>query len=284
MTKNIKDFFKIEVEKEKYIFLSACMDNVDQIVDSCVNYFFNEENMFAYFNALEENDIFKPTTENYVSLFRNIEYFIDDDISSTRKDKIGKLGEYFLSVILLDYFSADCVIPKLILITDNNMPIYGIDTLFYSPERDLLMFGESKFTDSVNNGISLLNVSLSEYEKQFNDEYRLIVNNRAFEKSKNQFVKQFAGPSNLATSFKNFVSKAGLKTLGIPLFVCHGEETDKREIFGAFSKKLRFREVISGMAIKYIIVSLPIKNKNEFVTILKGRLIEKKKWYERLSR
>lgn len=277
-------FFKIEVEEEKIIFLSYNVNDVKQIVDDCVNYFFNEESLFSYFKALEENDTFAPSSENYVSLFRYLEYFVDEDVVGVRNDKIGKLGEYFLSVLLLDFLKADCIIPKLIYITDNNMPIYGIDTLFYSSEMDLMMFGESKFTNDINSGISLLNASLSEYDKQFDDEYRLIVNNNAFAKSKNKFIRGFAGPSSSAISFKDFINKANIKTLGVPLFVCHGKEIDKHEIFEAFNSRLHTRDVISGMGIKYIVISLPINDKAQFVSLLKEKIIEKKKSYGRLSR
>ena len=39
-------FFKIEVEEEKIIFLSYNVNDVKQIVDDCVNYFFNEESLY----------------------------------------------------------------------------------------------------------------------------------------------------------------------------------------------------------------------------------------------
>ncbi|MBQ7617163.1 DUF1837 domain-containing protein [bacterium] len=276
--------FRVEKETDKLIFLSLNVNDVDKLADECIDCFFNEEWMFSYFKALEENSIFTPQPENYVTLCRNLEYFFDDDLKNIRNDKKGKLGEYFLSILLLKYFHSSCILPKLIITTDRKMPVYGIDTVFYSPDRDMFMFGEAKFTSNISEGINLVNRSLKEYQNQFEDEYKLIVNNNLFAKSKNKFIQEFAGPSNKAITFKKFIMGANIKFLGVPIFICHGKEIDKNEIFNAFENKMKKIFVISGIGIKYVLISLPVYDSDRFINSLKDKLIKKRKEYERLSR
>lgn len=92
-----------------------------------------------------------------------------------RRDKVGKIGEYIFHNILIDYFDSLCIVPKLNLTTNRNMSIYGIDVIFYNPSNNTLMFGESKVSKSLDNGISLVNDSLKNYEHQIFEEYRAIL-------------------------------------------------------------------------------------------------------------
>ena len=39
------------------------------------------------------------------------------------------------------------------MITDKNMSVYGIDSLYYSPNEKLILLGESKVSKSLDNGI-----------------------------------------------------------------------------------------------------------------------------------
>lgn len=276
------DIFKIEIEEEKFIFLSAFIEDVVKTADDFFNFFFDEKRIFQYFKCLEENCVFEPTKKNYASLYLNLGYFFDSS-SEITEEKAGKTGEYFLSILLLEFFKYDCVLPKLIYISDQKMPIYGIDTLFYSKKLDLLLFGEAKFTKDISSGITLINKSLDEYENQFNDEHRFIVNNGGFSKSKNPDLRKFGEASEEAIDFKSFVSKSGITEIGIPLFICHGEEVDKTSIIKNLLS-IKKKSTILGLKVKYLIISLPVKQKYEFLKEIKKRLIEKQAKYGRLSK
>ena len=59
-----------------------------------------------------------------------------------------------------------------------NMSIFGIDELFLA--EDMILFGESKVSINLQNGIKLIKESLKEYEKQIKDEYQLVLSNRFY--------------------------------------------------------------------------------------------------------
>ena len=84
-----------------------------------------------------------------------------------RLDKMGKIGEYLFCCLLSEFFNFDCIIPKVHLQTDYNMSVYGIDTLYYSEGNNLLLFGESKVSIKLDNGLNLIKKSLSEYENKY---------------------------------------------------------------------------------------------------------------------
>ena len=130
-----------------------------------INDFFDEENL-----KIDEDDL-KKELENYIDW----EKYDKKELLTLRRDKVGKIGEYIFHNILIDYFDSLCIVPKLNLTTNRNMSIYGIDVIFYNPSNNTLMFGESKVSKSLDNGISLVNDSLKNYEHQIFEEYRAIL-------------------------------------------------------------------------------------------------------------
>lgn len=171
-----------------------------------VRYFLDESRLLRYAEN-KSNLIFTPGKRNYVTLYKHLGYYIDeynleklpatiegevlkiladeyqlndsgDGNLQVRLDKIGKIGEYIFCNLLSEYFKFNCIIPKVHLTTDFNMSIYGIDTLFYSAENDMILLGESKLSKSLKNGIGLINKSLKTYEKQIKDEFVLMFSNR----------------------------------------------------------------------------------------------------------
>lgn len=271
--------FEVTNIGDEFIFVSPNLDDLDLLSSDLFSYFFEEGRLYKYFQCLEENSFFKPEKSNYAALYRNLSYFFDDDDEPIANEKAGKTGEYFLSILLMEYFGFDCILPKLIYITDQDMPVYGIDTLFYSSYLDLFVFGEAKFTKNLHIGIELINKSLSEYEKQFDDEFRFIVQNHGFSKSKNPNLQKYGKCSEEAINFKTFIKDSKITEILIPLFICHGEENDIPSIM----KKMTFIEKqnrISGLLVKYLVISLPVTDKNEILKRIKERLIEKQLEYE----
>lgn len=277
--------FKVEKKTRTFVFMSANVMNIPALSDELSDYFFNETDLFRYFKCTEQNISFDATSNvDYAALYRDLSYFIETRNKTKSQDKAGKIGEYFLSILLLKHFKFKCIIPKLIHITDRNMPIYGIDTLFYSQASDLLMFGESKFTGNLDTAITLLNTSISNYDKQFDDELTFIVNNKGFSCSNNRFLKEFAVAAEKAIDFKHFIRLSGIKRIGIPLFICHGTEINSSIIINTLEAKLKKREVILGMNVIYIVISLPINDKEQFLSALQQGLKKKQIEYERKSR
>ena len=202
------------------------------------NYFFSENKLLRY---IENNTKLKftPTKDNYNILFKKLSIFIDKeneieypqnldlkikaiineeymientlDNKKIRLDKIGKIGEYIFNSILFDYFKLNCVIPKLNLITNRNMSVYGIDSIFYSIEKNYILFGESKVTNNLSNGISLINESLKNYKRQIDEEFILILSNRLVLNGNDIFSSIFKDYIDKSLSMADFINKANIK-------------------------------------------------------------------------
>lgn len=274
--------FKVIDENEHYVFISAELFEIEKLSKEFVNYFFSEENTFAYFKSLECNSVFKPTKANYAYLYNVLAKFYDTDKDNPRNDKIGKIGEYFLSILLLNYFNYDCVYPKLLAITSNNMSVFGIDTLFYSPLADLMMFGEAKLTDTLTDGITQVEDSLNEYEAKLKSEFLFMTSNLPASTSNQKIIDIFK-KGNTAISMEEFLKMAGFNMIGVPLFVCHGEETDESEILSKL-KGIKLLKAILGFKVKYVCISLPINNKKLFVDSFIKVIKEKAEEYGRLRK
>ena len=174
------DCFNVYHENDATQFFHVEINN-NSFYKNLFDYFFSEDNLLQYAENISSITFF-PSKKNFVTLFKQLKVFIDqknqeisiekldnylrtlliDDGKLIDKDgkvgilldKIGKIGEYIFCCLLSDYFKFDCIIPKVHLQTDYNMSVYGIDTLYYSQQNDLLLFGESKVSKSVSNGMS----------------------------------------------------------------------------------------------------------------------------------
>lgn len=194
--------FNVWKEEEKNVFIHLNI-NSDLFYDEMIEFFFSEEKILGYISN-KTNIVFQAKHEQFVSLYKSLSIFIDDEnlkidikdlkkelsnyinwetytkdeLLTLRRDKIGKVGEYILHNILADYFKFSCVLPKLSLTTNKNMSVYGIDVVFWSVENEMLLFGESKVSKNLDNGIRLINDSLSKYEHQIFEEYRTLLSNQ----------------------------------------------------------------------------------------------------------
>lgn len=292
--------FTIYKNDDKNIFIHIDIDSED-FYKNLLSYFFDESKLLQYiFN--KTNISFSPDNENFIKLYKKINNFIDeenviidindlkdelknyidwenydeDTLLKLRRDKVGKVGEYIFHHLLVDYFQTLCIVPKLNLLTNRNMSIYGIDVIFYNPNDNTLMFGESKVSKNLDIGINLINDSLKNYEHQIFEEYRMILSN--------DFLKISNVPDELSKyvnnciGFKEFVEKAGINSITIPIFVMHGEDTDIDKIFEKMSKLKK--TTILDLSINYIIISLPIIDKNKFQSSLIEFLRERSDYYE----
>ncbi|WKY47715.1 SAVED domain-containing protein [Eubacteriaceae bacterium ES3] len=196
-----------------------------------------------------------------------------------RLDKIGKIGEYIFSSILWDYFDFDCIIPKLSLATDYNMSIYGIDALYFSSEKNMLLFGESKLSKNMTNGIALLNKSLKDYEEQIESEFMLVLSNRILRSNLNCFLEKYGDVAELCIDFHEFVKEADIECIGVPVFLAHGKETECDDIMKMLDKVSM--DKLFDMETKYYFISLPIIDKSKFVSIFTGMIRERSEYYER---
>lgn len=297
--------FNIYSYKDNYSFFHIEIQDNYKFYEALFYFFFNEDRLLKYAEH-KANIKFTPNIINYVTLFKHLKTYIDDiniekDISEldevvvellkeemscvekggkiyVRSDKIGKIGEYMFCCLLSDYFCFDCIIPKVHLQTDTNMSVYGIDTLFYSEKDNLLLFGESKVSISLSNGIQLIKKSLSDYEKQLSEEYRLVLSNRMYRDKLYKFTQLFGEAIETTTTIEKFIDKAGITQIGIPIFIAHGTEVDHQKILDKLNKV----SVVRMFGIKTYLfgISLPVINKTKLISIFTKMIKEKEDYYE----
>ena len=280
--------------------------NIPPFYQNMFDYFFNETRFLQYIEN-KTSLSFEPTVENYVSLYKRLSLYVDDknihklpaDIEDevlkilaeeytledkgngnfeVRLDKIGKIGEYIFCNLLSEYFGFSCVIPKANLITDRNMSVFGIDAVFYCPEDKMILFGESKVSNSLQNGVALINKSLSTYQQQVDEEFILILSQRWLRDKMGVFAADFCSAIDISITMRDFISKAGVTSIGIPVFIAHGTETDPAAILSKLSsiKKVKLYDLET----KIISISLPIINKSKLIATFTQKIMERREYYE----
>lgn len=298
------DEFIVYTENDNYSFVHINIEKTD-FYELLFKYFFSEERLLKYVEN-KENIRFTPTKRNYSKLFKNLKKFVDEEntifdkdkfvlelkkfmnvdnendesLLKFRKDKVGKIGEYIFSIILLEYFNMQCIIPKLTMITDPNMSVFGIDTIFYNKNKKMLLFGESKFYSKLNDGVTALKKSLISYEKQIEDEYYLVLSNTDNYKMpiiENNYIESIEE----CFTFKEFIEKENIKSLGIPLFIMHGGKFEMEEIIKEFNKIEK--KSLFNLNTIYYCISLPILNKDKFKAEFLKYIYERIKEYEQFK-
>ena len=305
MEKENFEKFHVYINKEYNCFIHININDSKLFYKEIFDYFFSENLLLKYIEN-KSSVHFEPTVIHYTTLYKKLSTFIDKEnweslspntekdllsidpteytiieengIKKIRIDKIGKIGEYIFSNILSEYFGFQCIIPKLNLITDYNMNVFGIDTLFYCPKDKLILLGESKVCKNVYNGIQLINASLKNYQSQVDSEFELILSQRIYKEQFGKFGLDFGEKIEMSLSMSEFIKKADIKKICIPIFIAHGETTDVKEIFDEFSKTKKIG--LYGIETKYIFISLPLIDKKEFANFITGELIKRKSFYE----
>lgn len=291
---------------EKCSFIHIRLEDNNSFYKELFNYFFCETRMLKYIEN-KTGIVFTPTRENYITIFKHLGQYIDDfnlerlpeeieaDVVNiladeyglnddgaghlhVRLDKMGKIGEYIFCNLLSEYFGFSCIIPKVHLITDYNMSVYAIDALFYSPSKNMILFGESKLSKSLANGIHLINKSLESYEKQIKDEFTLILSNRLLRNNMGIFGDTYAEIIERSISIEDFISAANIERIAVPLFIAHGLETNPDDIFGQLNN-IKHPEILH-METTYLIISLPLLSKAKMISSFTEAIAERRAHYE----
>lgn len=303
--KQVFNDFEVYSCNECNSFVHINITNPKLFYSKMFEYFFDESRLLRYIEN-KASVSFEPTAANYATLYKKLKIFIDKEnhiefpqnieqelmnvisaehtvvdqggIKKIRLDKIGKIGEYIFSNILSEYFGYQCIIPKLNMLTDYNMSIFGIDTLFYSHESKLLLLGESKVSKSIKNGIALINKSLSSYQSQVDDEFELVLSQRWLKDKMGYFAEDFGDKLEASISMSDFVKKASVEKIAIPIFIAHGGAETTEKIFEELSKIKKV--ALYDLETTYIIISLPLIDKDDFVKAFTMAIAERRDLYE----
>lgn len=307
MKKSEFEEFKVYEIDNKYSFVYVDINDDEKFLTGLVNYIFNEENLLLY-SELSTGLEFKPGKREYVKLYKNIQYFLNEELMKIpvgnvdeelvkilseeyecikgdngeyliKQDKGGKIGEYIFHLLLTKYFNYTCIIPKFCISTDRNMSVYGIDTLFYDEKKSEILFGEAKFSNRFSNGIKLINKSLKEYEQNIKEEFLLVLSNDSY-KLNESFKSRHKEKIDECFTFEEFIEEANLTTIVIPIFIAHGD--GKRNTVEKFMKKLNSIKTkdMFGMNTKYMLISLPVIDKDKFIEFAIKMAVKKSHEYK----
>ncbi|MBE6151570.1 MAG: DUF1837 domain-containing protein [Firmicutes bacterium] len=291
--------FKVYKNKDNNIFIHINIES-DKFYDELIEFFFKEEKLLSYIKN-KTSIKFDASIQQFVSLYKTLNGFIDDEnlqinindlkkelskyidwenysddeLLKLRRDKIGKVGEYIFHNILADYFKFTCILPKLILTTNKNMSIFGIDVIFWNNEEKMLLFGESKVSKSLDKGIALINQSLSNYEHQIKEEYRTILSSELLSINLPEEMKSYIGK---ALNFDKFIKIAKINKIGVPIFIMNGNDSEPEEISNKLNKinKTKFMNLDTI----YYVINIPIIDKNIFQSKIINYLRERCDYYE----
>lgn len=177
------------------------------------------------------------------------------------------LAEIILSKIIEDRFGADVFVTKLAQTTNTNMKVFGIDTLHYNSNENTMFFGESKLTNSVELGIQQHTAELNLMDYKLNEECKLITLRENDIRCKLDIVHKITKFGRKLTINDNLsilnIKKEDLAfNIAIVYFIAHGEEFD----YNYVTRKIKdFRKKIKFKNITVYCVTLPIKNKEDFI-------------------
>lgn len=305
------DGFTIFKHKNAHSFIYADFSDGDKLIKGLAKYIFLEANLLNYGNSLAKYK-FAPSQKNYKRLYNMIGSFLNrelemltfDDVTENvydalkqeykfidsngktyvQNDKIGKIGEYIFHLLLSNYFKVDCIIPKFRLATDRNMSVFGIDTLFYDSQRNVILFGESKVCKNIENAITLINRSLLDYEQQILEEYRLILSNdEGVYNLSEEFKLAFQRYTEISVTFQDFVKNANIQHICVPVFIAHGKSTDKDDVVEYLEKminKIKIKQFF-GIETSFLFISLPIINKDRAIEEIMKEAVKKSNEYKR---
>lgn len=152
------------------------------------------------------------------------------------------------------------------------MSVYGIDALFLDKDNQIILFGESKVTNKIENGISMVKKSLKNYENEIREEYMLVLTNRHIKL--NGLEEVFPGQTEICLTFDEFIKNAQIKSIGIPIFIAHGTEVDSIGILEKLAASIK-RKNFFGLNTSYYVISLPIIGKRTFFNYITSVIREK---------
>lgn len=300
MEKTNFEGFEVYKKENKYCFIYLNFQDENKFLEGFVSYIFNKKNLLLYSEMSTSINFENLGKKEYIKLFKNISLFLNQDLQQIplksedlddkeiektliaeyalqksndnkyfiNQNKIGMLGEYIFHLLMTKYFQYKIIIPKFGLTTNRNMSVYGIDLLFYNDNENEIIFGESKLTKTLINGIKLVNKSLEKYEEKIKEEYLSVLSNPNFKLS-NSFIDKYKNDIDNCKDFSEFVKKAKIENIIVPIFIAHGnkEKENINNIIEDIIKELNNikSKKILNVETKYLFISLPIKNKKKFI-------------------
>lgn len=193
---------------------------------------------------------------------QKFDQYLEDNISGY--DVVAKI---ILSKIIEEKFEANVFVTKLSHATNRNMKVFGMDTVHFNEKTNTMFYGESKLTNTIDLGLKEHSEELDLIDFKINEECQLLAqfqnDIRSSEKIKDEIVDfGIKMTINRALSFLNLKKEEKPYNVALVFFVAHGENYDYEFIT---NKVNLFRKKIHLQDIEINCVTLPIKDKNDFI-------------------
>ena len=152
-------------------------------------------------------------------------------------------------------------------------------TLFYDDEKSEILFGEAKFAKNLKNGVSLVNRSLRRYEQNIREEYLLVLSNEGYNLN-SSFLNKYKDTIEVCRTFEDFIKESNTNSVIIPIFIAHGDgNKEKIEKFLDRLNSVNSNKML-GLETKYLLISLPVIDKEKFVDFAIRMAVNKAREYE----
>lgn len=169
----------------------------------------------------------------------------------------GLFGEILFYTVCRVLLNKDLLLSKIAFITSGGTTAHGSDGIFYDSANDTLIFGESKFTTDLSQGLRQASKSLSDLDKRFGNDgcfiYKQILT------MKGEYRESFA-----KMSLRDIQSKKK----EVLVFVLHGQDYKEKDILKQ-ENEFYLREISNCGTLS--VISFPIISKNNLIrSVAKG--------------
>jgi len=169
----------------------------------------------------------------------------------------GLFGEILFYTVCRELLNKDLLLSKIAFITSGGTTAHGSDGIFYDSANDTLIFGESKFTTNLSQGLRQARKSLSDLDKRFGNDGCFI----------------YKQTLSMKSEYRESFSKMSLKDIQnkkkeVLVFVLHGSDYKEEEILKQENEFYQ-KEISNCKTLS--VISFPIFSKENLIhSIVKG--------------
>ena len=125
----------------------------------------------------------------------------------------------------------------------------------------------------------MVNRSLKDYEQNIKQEYLLVLSNENFNLN-SSFLNKYKDTIEVCRTFEDFIKESNISSIIVPIFIAHGDgNKEKIEKFLDSLNSVNSNKML-GLDTKYLLISLPVINKEKFVDLAIRMAVNKALEYE----
>ena len=120
---------------------------------------------------------------------------------------------------------------------------------------------------------------MKDYEQNIKEEYLLVLSNENFNLN-SSFLNKYKDTIEVCRTFEDFTKESNINSVIIPIFIAHGDgNKEKIEKFLDRLNSVNSNKML-GLETKYLLISLPVIDKEKFVDFAIRMAVNKAREYE----